>query len=385
MESKPLQPVDSGDRGQKAEELVAGLFEAQGWQVQRESPAEANAADLVVRKGQRAYVVEVKACSEARRDRVVPLLSEAILRAKAAAQSRPRLLPLALVVVPNAPNVLVEQVREFVAQYTSDVAVGIVGWDGVVQFLDDGLAPLNVERRFVRGGHFRRARRVPNLFSDLNQWMLKVVLAPELPASLLAGPRGQYRNASQLAAAANVSVMSAFRFVQQLRDDFFLDEASRVLRLVRRDELFRRWQAFASRPSSEQAIRFLVRGNLQAQVSGLAKNEGLCLALFSAAHALKLGHVSGVPPYLYAERKEGADSPVLKGVVPVSPGELPDFILKQPSAPQSVFRGAVRQGDLLVSDALQVWLDVSGHPSRGKEQAQFIERRVLKQIMREKR
>ena len=47
--------------------------------------------------------------------------------------------------------------------------------------------------------------------------MLKVLLAPEVPEELLSAPREQYRNASQLAEAAQVSVMSAFRFVQQLQ------------------------------------------------------------------------------------------------------------------------------------------------------------------------
>jgi len=33
------------------------------------------------------------------------------------------------------------------------------------------------------------------LFSDLNQWMVKVLLAPELPDSLLGSPRGEYPGA----------------------------------------------------------------------------------------------------------------------------------------------------------------------------------------------
>ena len=52
--------------------------------------------------------------------------------------------------------------------------------------------------------------------------MRKVLLAPELPDALLNAPRGQYRNASQLAGAAHVSVMSAFRLVQQLQEGGYL-------------------------------------------------------------------------------------------------------------------------------------------------------------------
>ena len=43
------------------------------------------------------------------------------------------------------------------------------------------------------------------LFSDLNQWMLKILLAPPLiPEGFLLAPRERYRNASQLAEAAGV-------------------------------------------------------------------------------------------------------------------------------------------------------------------------------------
>ena len=71
-----------------------------------------------------------------------------------------------------------------------------------------------------------------NLFSDLNQWMLKVLLAPEIPEHLLSAPRGEYRNASELAAAARVSKMSAHRFVQQLQERGYLEASSRRLVLV---------------------------------------------------------------------------------------------------------------------------------------------------------
>jgi hypothetical protein len=81
------------------------------------------------------------------------------------------------------------------------------------------------------------------LSSDLNQWILKVLLAPELPEALLSAPRGQNGNASQLARAANVSVMTAFRFVQQFGREGYMHESAPYLRLVRREDLFSRWQA----------------------------------------------------------------------------------------------------------------------------------------------
>jgi len=62
---------------------------------------------------------------------------------------------------------------------------------------------------------------VSKSFFDLNQWILKILLSKEIPESMLFAPRGRYGNASQLAAAARVSVMSAFRFVRQLSEEGF--------------------------------------------------------------------------------------------------------------------------------------------------------------------
>jgi hypothetical protein len=53
--------------------------------------------------------------------------------------------------------------------------------------------------------------------------------------------------------------MSAFRFVRQLRQDGFLDENQEQLRLVRRKELLRRWQAAHLRGAPELSLRWTFR------------------------------------------------------------------------------------------------------------------------------
>jgi hypothetical protein len=58
-------------------------------------------------------------------------------------------------------------------------------------------------------------------------------------------------------------------------------------------------------------------------------------------------------------------------------GGSPDAYIRIPENKEAVFRSAVQCNDILVSDILQVWLDVSNHPTRGKEQSDEIWRRVL--------
>ena len=375
----PLSSNQSSGAGQRAEEHLAQLFKANDWKVQREPAAGPYRADLLVKRGRDAYLVEVKALSEGRRDRVIPLLSEAVLQAQAYARENGKARPLAVIYVGHASASLFRQVGEFSKHFAPDVAVGVISDSGARCFWGKGLEMLNVEPSVDRKASAKSPGPASHIFSDLNQWMLKVLLAPQIPEHLLLAARAEYRNASELAGAANVSVMSAFRFVQQLRADGFLDESSPRLKLVRREELFRRWRSEALRSSPEMPVSLLIRG--PAQLREIVSGSNGCLGLFAAADALKLGHVKGVPPYIYVSRLARLDRHVWKGMVPSSPGESPDLILKQPRALQSVFRGAVHVDGMAVSDVLQVWLDVSAHPSRGEEQAELIYRKVLGKII----
>ena len=107
------------------------------------------------------------------------------------------------------------------------------------RFAGHGLEALNSERSRVI--ETTRTDVLPgNLFSDLNQWLLKILFSRNIPDSLLSAARGPFENASQLAEAASVSVMSAFRLLRQLSEDGFLEEQG-GLRLVRTEELLERW------------------------------------------------------------------------------------------------------------------------------------------------
>lgn len=132
-------------------------------------------------------------------------------------------------------------------------------------------------------------------------------------------------------------------------------------------------------------MRYLLKGDPRAQLRKMLSSGRACLALFAAAEALKLGFVEGVPPYVYVERLQPANLSAWKNLRQCEPGESPDLILRQAPAPQSIFRGVVRPNGKAASDVLQVWVDVSSHPSRGREQADLIRIRVLEGVIKEKR
>ena len=102
----------------------------------------------------------------------------------------------------------------------------------------------------------------------------------------------------------------------------------------------------------------------------------MCLALFSAADALGFGFVHGVQPYVYMEFPEPNALENL-GLSRNGVDHHADVYIRIPRNRESVFRAAVLEDRIPACDILQVWLDVAQHPSRGKEQADVIWRKLL--------
>lgn len=280
-------PLSQNKRVAPAEQYVADFFRAHEWVVEV-PPHEPNGAHLIIRRGKQRFVVEIKALSESRPDRVLPMLSMAILQARVAAEEFNNALPLAIVYVPDASPALAKHVDSFAQRFAQDVPVGLVARRGEQYFSGEAFQELNRLPEQSRRSTAARPQRTINLFSDLNQWMLKLLLARELPEGLLNAPRKKFRNGSDLAEAAQVSAMSASRFLQQLRSEGYLSDSSPYLKLVRCEELFRRWGAAAMRCSLEMPCRFLLRAPVAQQIRGLLGRhpEDACLGLFAAADEL---------------------------------------------------------------------------------------------------
>jgi hypothetical protein len=243
--------------------------------------------------------------------------------------------------------------------------VGVVSENGFRHFVGYSFDELNAEPKGEKWRTGRSSQQVVNLFSDLNQWMLKILLAKEIPDALLSAPRVNVRNGAELAYAAGASTMSVSRFLHQLRKEGFLDEQARGPRLVRRAALFERWRAAALRPAPEMAVRFVLRAPVREQLQDLIakKSDEACVGLFAAAEQLKFGHVSGVPAHLLIPKLPDADAKKWRSLRPVAPGDAPDLIFRQVAFPQSVFRGAVRR-DARSADGHTESIDLIPEPMR---------------------
>ena len=373
--------------------ILAEVFRKAGWRVRRHPATGDMRVDLVVDSGEKKYVVEVKGASEGRRDRLIPLLSQAILQAQAFARCFPEpATPLAVVAAKRVPPSVAGHLKQFAERYAPNVAVGVIDLEGLRAFVGPGLEGLEAKpsRHFAQ--HITSPQHLPDLFSDLNQWMLKILLGQRLPEPLVHVPREQIRNASQLAKAANVSVMSASRLVNQLADRGFLDESEEYLRVVRVEELLDWWTSSSREAAKEVPAHWILKKGQPQLLTALReyksrrmhKQPRCCLGLFNAADALGFGFVRGTPPHIYLERLtlDSLDRLGLRVDQSNRPG---DVYIRIPVNREAIFRASVMREGVPVSDILQVWLDVSTHPARGREQAREIWQRVLKPLFGKRR
>lgn len=374
--------------GADFERILADIFRKAGWRVRPRPQSGDIQADLIVCKGDQKYVVELKSASESRSDRLIPLLSQAILQAQSfvRAFSEPA-APLAVVAARQMSASVADNLKRFAERNAPGVAVGIIDAEGFYSFAGAGLEGLNARpprhpvRRTTSPAH------IPDLFSDLNQWMLKVLLGQSLPAALISVPREPIRNASQLAAIAKVSIMSAARLVNQLSSRGFLDREEEHLEVVRTEELLDRWTASNREAAKEVPAHWIIQGGDGQLVKAVRQYASrpmhnqprCCLGLFAAADALGFGFVRGTPAHIYLERLTLGTLNGL-GLSVDRSDRAPDVIVRIPSHPEAVFRAAVTSDGVPISDVLQVWLDVATHPARGREQAREIQRRALKPL-----
>src|SRR5215475_4546134 len=124
--------------------IVASVFREEGWKVSEE-PREKNVApDFVVSGRGKKLVVEIKRASEGRKDRVIPLLSQAALEASYYSKNLAgRPIPVAIVGANHMPESVAEEAKRFLQERAPDVAVGLVDLEGFRLFAGHGLESLN--------------------------------------------------------------------------------------------------------------------------------------------------------------------------------------------------------------------------------------------------
>lgn len=328
---------------------------------------------------------------------VAGLLAQALLEAAAVAHSLDA-TPVAVVILKRVSPINHDRVERFVERVAADRGWILADEEG--RFFphipgDTTLRQINVESQSSPASS--GPTRI-NLFTDLNQWMSKVLLAPQLPEKLLNAPRAPIRNATLLADVARVSIPVAARFVRALDVEGFLDTSHGDLRIANPARFLNTWVSslnsarlhpyrrdvsarFVRGPSSNEFAATVLRQHATLEDvpslhPGSAPEFWMMGGLFTACDALELGHVVGTPPTIVVP---SLDRDVLKirGIVLDAHAAEASFLLRVSTYPESVRRGSVVASGMRVTDVIQCWLDASLYHLRGEEQASFIWRRAL--------
>ena len=364
-----------------AQSALVRLFESDGWKVSRSRSSRAE--DFSVSKDGLAYAVEIKAAREGRRPLLEAFLADALLRAQAAARTRhPPTRPLAVVAAPALSDSMASALRDYVSAVAPGSAFGLIDSRGRFEFHGEGLKGLTREPTRTPRRSRAPGAHAGDLFSDLNQLMLKVLLGRYLPEDLLHVQRGRTEGAAQLSRLAGTSLPSAWRFLSGLKEAGFVEESSAGLEVVRRDDLLAAWLSAVRRPPQEVRAAFSIPVReplslLEPKVRAFhSAGHRIAWGSFAAVAHLGFQFVQGAPLHLYVEDLSEATLGRLN-LVRAEPNQASPVILRKPRWPESVFRAAVERDGQPTADVLQCWLDVSQHPARGPEQANVLWTRAL--------
>ncbi len=335
--------------------------------------------DLALRAGERRLLVELKLVRGPRIPEVEGQLARASLRLRAHAGDQD-VLTIAVVGLSSFGSKLLNAIRSFMDEFAPGVGWGLMGECGRAVFRIPGL-DLEWEREASLPEPRRRKaeRGDRQLFTDLNRWMLKVLLLENASNEFWGGPRQRPRHPTGLAKIALVSVAKAHNFAAAFEVKGFLRRSRHGLKLVRVQELLQSWlQSERNGFPKAVPVRALVPP-LSREEPVLPPPAGEVAVLGGAFAALHRGLL----------RVGGHQLPLVHVRIPIGraiqdwqleecePRDA-EIVLSRPLFPQSVFRGRVlRSNQLPLVDLWQIALDSISGTARGNEQAQYILERVL--------
>lgn len=295
---------------------------------------------------------------------------------------------LALVSAPEVTRAVETQLEKFVAEHASERAWGFVDDAGDARLV---IPEYDLDERkrnvIVEAGAARIALtthpgsvtvgRNQSLFTDLNQWLLKVLILNHAPPEVWDRPRLELRGPADLSRTdwVDVSQGKAYQFAHTLKDMGYLVWKRGTFRLVEVENLLNSWLAVAR---SQRPFRTPVRSLLGDDVRRVFKSISstqYALAGALAAEAYGLRHVSESIEEVYVF--DAVDELVEEAMLEVCEDARAGFYLIRPTDRAAVERAVQKPADHTVVDLVQVALDASRRRARGQEQAEFVVSKIV--------
>ena len=369
---------------------VQGALIDLGFVIEREPVVEGGQrADLLARRGDQSYLVEVKHQAPFRRAQFLGAVAHGILELLDWGKRAPECKPLLAVWVERAKPNAAPEFEAYLRQHAPDLDWLIVdakGWRKWKIGDDQGEAG-GKGREDIHGLSSLPAKSNP--FAPRNQWMLKLLLLPGLDERYWGGPSRQPASISALAEAAQVAKSHAWNLVALLErsgslrrqgDHFLFPGLRRLLEdwcafvRLRPDKVIGAKPVHPERKPDKAVARLLARLARRPLAVAEPGAAEVVVGGHRACHLLALGRSNIESVRLYVDGAAEA----LKRLDLVGTDEDPAILeIVEPKAKDSVFRGSARSDGLPVADVLQLYLDLRSSPARGVEQSDFLFERAL--------
>jgi hypothetical protein len=278
----------------------------------------------------------------------------------------------------------ISEVELFMSQNLSNLEWGLIDARGTVRLKARSLA-LDVAEYSVPVRSESSSRHSRRLFSDLNRWMLKILLLGQMPGAWWGGPREKPNTPTELHRVAGVSVETAHRFVRTMDELDFIRRSRQGLKLVRVEAMVDAWMA-AERlnPPGRIPVQWFISEEARLEYAfPPVGNTAVVVGGFEACRRHGILHTE--PPGLEIHVDRNWRTEIEDWEVEMCESDEADLFLLESPYPQSVFKGSIRHDDLSTVDILQTALDVVHSPTRGMEQAEFVMEHVLSALPRDAR
>jgi hypothetical protein len=369
---------------------VQGALIDLGFVIEREPVVgDGQRADLLARRGDQSYLVEMKHQAPFRRAQFLGAVAHGILELRDWGQRAPGCKPLLAVWVERAKPNAAPEFEAYLRQHAPDLDWLIVdakGWRRWKIGGDHGEAEGKEREDNQRSGSLPAKS---NAFAPSNQWMLKLLLLPGLDERYWGGPSRQPSNISALAQAAHVAKSHAWNLVHLLErqghlrrqgDRFVFPGLRRLLEdwcafvRLRPDKVIGARPVHPERATEKAVAKVLARLARRPMAVAEPGAAEVVVGGHRACHLLALGRSNIESVRLYVNGAVEA----LKRLDLVGADEASAILeIVEPKAKDSVFGGSARADGLPVADVLQLYLDLRSSAARGVEQSDFLFERVL--------
>lgn len=355
---------------------IQSVFVHMGCTVTQLEHTKGSGVDFIVEIQGDRYAAMVKTLTSPRTEDVIGRFSTMILQSQRT-HWPPETMPLLTVAVPRWGTPMADRIRSHMQEHAPHFTWAL---------LDHVRGAIHLEPS-TAGGESQplvwyseaplttsRVKRNANLFTDLNMWLLKVLLYKDAPEPYRIDISSRIENPNHLSTLADVSRRTAYSFFKTFESmDFLRNTKNKGIHVVRRPALLEMWIQEATRTSPVKLHCCSSFGELDSWEDLLQRAGDMSFALggFGACRMHGVLHTNASPIWDVHIKGDILTFESLWNLQACGENEAQiNFI--ESTRTGAIFRCINRRQALPMVDLIQSALDVAPLPGRGREQAEHI-------------